>query len=52
MINEMESKFGYLYKEERKRISVLTSLLFYEKNVSIVFMLIYVIVPIIKLIIK
>ena len=52
MINEMESKFGYLYKEERKRISVLTSLLFYEKIVSIVFMLIYVIVPIIKLIIK
>ena len=52
MINEMESKFGYLYKEEWKRISVLTSLSFYEKIVSIVFMLIYVIVPIIKLIIK
>lgn len=52
MINEMESKFGYLYKEEWKRISVLTSLSSYEKIVSIVFMLIYIIVPIIKFITK
>lgn len=52
MINEMENEFGELYKEEWKRISVLTSLSFYEKIVSIVFMITYIVVPLIKLVVK
>jgi len=49
IINEMEDEFGHLYKEEWKRISVLTALSTYEKIVSIIFLLIYVIIPILKL---
>lgn len=52
IINEKEEKFGSLYKEEWKRISVLTPLSTYEKILSIVFMLIYIIIPILKFVIK
>lgn len=52
IINEMESEFGLLYKEEWKRISVLTPLSRYEQSISIIFLIIYIIVPIIKYVIK
>ena len=50
IINEFEEDFGYLFKEEWKRISVLTSLSIYERIISIIFMIIYIAVPIINLI--
>ena len=49
IINELEEDFGYLFKEEWKRISVLTSLSIYERIISIIFMIIYIVVPIINL---
>lgn len=52
IINEMETEFGFLYKEEWKRISILTPLSKYEQAISIIFLLIYILIPIIKYIIK
>ena len=49
IINELEEDFGYLFKEEWKRISVLTPLSIYERIISIIFMIIYIVVPIINL---
>lgn len=45
-----ESKYGKLYKEEWKRISVLTPLNIYEKMSSIIFISLYVILFVIKII--
>lgn len=45
-----ESQYGKLYKEEWKRISVLTPLNLYEKISSIIFISLYVILFIIKII--
>ena len=52
IINEMETEFGSLYKEEWKRISILTPLSKYEQAISIIFLLIYILIPIIKYVIK
>lgn len=51
IINEMEKKFGFLYKEEWKRISVLTPLSTYEKILAIIFSLVYIIIPILKILV-
>lgn len=48
IINEMEEEFGSLFKEEWKRISVLTSLSIYERIISIIFIIIYIVLPIIR----
>lgn len=45
-----ESKYGRLYKEEWKRISVLTSLTTYEKIGSIIFAVLYIILFILNII--
>lgn len=45
IINEMEEEFGNLYKEEWKRISILTPLSTYEKFLAIIFMMVYIIIP-------
>lgn len=37
-----ESEFGSLYKEEWKRVSILTPLTFFEKTTSIIFMILYI----------
>ena len=52
IINNIEDKIGELYKEEWKRISVLTPLSIYERIISIIFIIIYVILPIAILIHK
>lgn len=49
IINEIEEEFGGLFKEEWKRISILTSLSIYERIISIIFMIIYIALPIINL---
>lgn len=48
IINELEENFHDLYKEEWKRISILTSLSTYEKIISIIFLIIYIIIPVIE----
>ena len=45
-----ESEYGKLYKEEWKRISILTPLTFYEKLSSGIFALLYIALFIIKII--
>ena len=50
IINEIENDFSDLYKEEWKRISILTSLSTYEKLISIVFIIIYIVIPIMNFI--
>ena len=45
-----ESEYGKLYKEEWKRISVLTSLTTYEKISSLIFIILYIGMFIIKLV--
>lgn len=45
-----ESEFGSLYKEEWKRVSILTSLTTYEKISSIIFIILYMALFIIKLV--
>lgn len=52
IINEMEEEFGNLYKEEWKRISILTPLSTYEKFLAIIFMMVYIIIPILNILIK
>lgn len=52
IINEMEEEFGNLYKEEWKRISILTPLSTYEKFLAIIFMMIYIIIPILNILTK
>lgn len=50
IINEIEEEFGLLlFKEEWKRISVLTSLSIYERIISVIFIIIYIALPIINL---
>lgn len=50
IINEIEEKFGLLlFKEEWKRISVLTSLSIYERIISVIFIIIYLALPIMNL---
>lgn len=45
-----ESEYGTLYKEEWKRISILTSLTTYEKISSIIFIILYIALFIVKLV--
>lgn len=45
-----ESEYGKLYKEEWKRISVLTSLTTYEKISSLIFIILYIGMFVIKLV--
>ena len=45
-----ESEYGKLYKEEWKRISILTSLTTYEKISSLIFIILYLALFVIKLI--
>ena len=45
-----ESEWGSLYKEEWKRISVLTSLTTYEKIGSVIFGMLYIAIFVIKLV--
>lgn len=45
-----ESEYGKLYKEEWKRITVLTSLTTYEKISSLIFIILYIALFVIKLI--
>ena len=45
-----ESEYGKLYKEEWKRISVLTSLTTYEKISSLIFIILYIGIFIIKIV--
>jgi uncharacterized membrane protein len=52
IINEMEEEFGNLYKEEWKRISILTPLSTYEKFLAIIFMMVYIIIPILNFLTK
>jgi uncharacterized membrane protein len=52
IINEMEEEFGNLYKEEWKRISILTPLSTYEKFLAIIFMMVYIIIPILNILTK
>lgn len=52
IINEMEEGFGNLYKEEWKRISILTPLSTYEKFLAIIFMMVYIIIPILNILTK
>ncbi len=52
IINEMEKEFGNLYKEEWKRISILTPLSTYEKFLAIIFMTVYIIIPILNILTK
>ena len=50
IINEIEEEFGLLlFKEEWKRISVLTSLSIYERIISVIFIIIYLALPIMNL---
>lgn len=49
IINEMEEEFGNLYKEEWKRISILTPLSTYEKFLAIIFMMVYIIIPMLNI---
>lgn len=50
IINEMEEEHGYLFKEEWKRIEILTPLSLYERLISLVFVIIYIVLPIVFLI--
>lgn len=52
IINEMEEEFGNLYKEEWKSISILTPLSTYEKFLAIIFMMVYIIIPILNILTK
>lgn len=52
IINEMEEEFGNLYKEEWKRISILTPISTYEKFLAIIFMMVYIIIPILNILTK
>ena len=52
IINEMEEEFGNLYKEEWKRISILTPLSTYEKFLAIIFVMVYIIIPILNILTK
>lgn len=52
IINEMEEEFDNLYKEEWKRISILTPLSTYEKFLAIIFMMVYIIIPILNILTK
>lgn len=52
IINEMKEEFGNLYKEEWKRISILTPLSTYEKFLAIIFMMVYIIIPILNILTK
>lgn len=45
-----ESEYGTLYKEEWKRINILTSLTTYEKISSIIFIILYIALFIVKLV--
>ena len=45
-----ESEYGKLYKEEWKRISILTALTTYEKISSLIFIILYIALFVIKLI--
>lgn len=45
-----ESDYGSLYKEEWKRISVLTALTVYEKTSAIIFILLYIALFVVKII--
>lgn len=45
-----ESEYGTLYKEEWKRINILTSLTTYEKISSVIFIILYIALFIVKLI--
>ena len=45
-----ESEYGKLYKEEWKRINILTSLTTYEKISSVIFIILYIALFIVKLI--
>lgn len=45
-----ESEYGKLYKEEWKRISILTSLTVYEKISSFIFIILYIALLVIKFI--
>lgn len=45
-----ESEYGMLYKEEWKRINILTSLTTYEKISSVIFIILYIALFIVKLI--
>ena len=47
-----ESEYGTLYKEEWKRISILTSLTTYEKISSIIFIILYIALFIVRLVKK
>ena len=49
IINELEEDVGSLFKEEWKRISILTSLSIYERILSLIFIIIYVAVLILNL---
>lgn len=46
IINELEEEFNDLYKEEWKRISVLTSLSTYERLISIIFAFVYIVMAV------
>lgn len=49
IINNFEEHFHELYKEEWKRVELLTPLTKYEKNISIIFALIYVLIIIMNI---